>query len=120
MNKEQNTENKDLTANFGNTVLSDVLIRVYSGVSVEDKCRSQLHPLNEAIKAKEIVDLCESIDCYSNSTDFIQTIKYYAKSKNINTEFFLDGESFGSEIEPLFEDFNKSFDFMDGICKNIS
>lgn len=113
-------KNKDLTPNFGNTMLSDVLIKVYSGVSVEDKCRSQLHPLNEVIKAKEIVDLHKSIDCYSNSTDFIQTIKYYAKLKNINTEFFLNGESFGSEIEPIFEDFNKSFDFIDEICKKIS
>lgn len=53
MNKEQNTENKDLTATFGNTMLCDVLIKIYSGITVEDKCRHQLHPLNEVIKAKK-------------------------------------------------------------------
>lgn len=120
MNKEQNTENKDLTATFGNTMLCDVLIKIYSGITVEDKCRHQLHPLNEVIKAKKIVDLGKSTECYSNSTDFIQTIKYYSLAKGVNVEFYLDGKSYGNDIEPLFEDFNKSFDFMDSICKNIT
>ena len=40
--------------------MEDILIRVYSGESIEDKCRTQKHPLNEVKRAKEIIDLYDS------------------------------------------------------------
>ena len=89
-------------------MLCDVLIRVFCGISVEDKCRQQLHPLNEVKNAKEIVDLNKSIDCYSNSSDFVSTVKYYGLEKGVKTEFYIDGKSCDDDIEPVFENFNKS------------
>ena len=90
-----------------------ILIRVYCGESIEDKCRHQLHPLSEVKKAKEIMSLNKSIDCYSNSPDFVSAIKYIAEKNDVNVEFFLNGKSVGVDIEPIFEDFNKSFTFLD-------
>ena len=95
--------------------MEDILIRVYSGESIEDKCRTQKHPLNEVKRAKEIIDLNKSIDCYSNSPDFVSTIKYLSDKYSITSEFFLNGESFGNDIEPIFEDFNRAFTLMDSI-----
>ena len=115
-----NTDKNNFNATIGNTVLCDVLIRVFCGISVEDKCRQQLHPLNEVKKAKEIVDLNKSIDCYSNSSDFVSTIKYYGLEKGVKTEFYIDGKSCDDDIEPVFENFNKSFDLMNELCQNIA
>ena len=90
--------------------MEQILIKVFSGISIEDKCGKQLHPINEAKKAKTIVDKGESIEIYSNSPDFISIIKYYSLDKNINLEFYLDGTYLGDEIEPIFKEFNKAFD----------
>jgi len=98
---------------------SNVLIRVFCGISVENKCGYQLHPLNEVKRAKEIVDRNTSIDCYSNSTDFVSAIKYYGLEKGIKTEFYLDGKSCGEDIESIFENFNKSIDLLNELCPNI-
>ena len=86
------------------------MIKIFSGISIEDKCGKQLHPINEAKNAKMIVDKGESIEIYSNSPDFISTIKYYGLCKNINLEFHLDGISLGDDIEPIFKEFNKVFE----------
>ena len=116
----ENTKKNDFNATIGNTVLGDVLIRVFCGISVEGKCGQQFHPLNEVKKAKEIVDLNKSIDCYSNSPDFISTVKYYGLEKGVKTEFYIDSKSCGEDIEPVFENFNKSFDLIDELCPNIA
>lgn len=94
-----------------------ILIKIYSGISVEHKCRQQLHPLNEVNAAKKLIMAKRSIECYSNSPDFISTIKYMAEKVGIEVEFHLDGVSVGNNIEPIFEDFNRAFDKMDVICK---
>lgn len=44
----------------------------------------------------------------------MQTISYYADEKGINVEFFLNGESHGDNVEPLFKDFNRAFDLLIG------
>jgi hypothetical protein len=93
--------------------MGDILIRVYCGESVEDKCESQKHPLNEVKRAKKIVESGKISDCYSNSPDFVSAIKYLSEKNSIKSEFFLNGESFGDNIEPIFEDFNKSFTLLD-------
>ena len=116
---KDSTTNTFDTAN-SNAMLGDVLIRVFCGISVEDKCRQQLHPLNEVKNAKEIVDLNKSIDCYSNSSDFVSTVKYYGLEKGVKTEFYIDGKSCDDDIEPVFENFNKSFDLMNELCPNIA
>jgi hypothetical protein len=95
---------------------NSVKIQVFCGTSIEDKCRNQLHPLNEVKKAKQIIDLKESISCYSNSTDFISTIKYYGQKHNIETEFFLNNISCGDDIELIFKDFNESYKFLNTLC----
>ena len=89
-------------------------IKLYSGVSIEHKCREQLHPVSEVNKAIELInDLdTQTLTLFSNSTDFIGTIKYYGEKKEVELEFFLDYVSHGDDIEPLFEDFNKSFDII--------
>ncbi len=97
-----------------------VLIRVFCGVTIENNCRQQLHPINEVKKAKEIVELNKTIDCYTNSPDFVSTIKYYGLEKGVQTEFYIDGVCCGSDIEPIFENFNQSFDLINDLCPNIS
>jgi len=97
----------------------NITIKVYSGLSVEDKCRHQLHPINEVKQAEKIVLLRKSTVCYSNSSDFVSAIKYLCKRDKINVEFFLDGVSNGSSAETIFEEFNKSFDLMVELCPNI-
>ena len=101
-------------------MLCDVLIRVFCGISIEDNCEKQLHPLNEVKKAKKIIDLNKSIDCYSNSSDFISTVKYYGLKKGVKTEFYIDGKICDDDIEPIFESLNKSFDLIDELCSNIA
>ena len=91
------------------------LIRVFCGESIQDKCGNQLHPLNEVKKAKEVIDLKESIDCYSNSPDFVLTIKYYGLSKGIKTQFFINEVNCDDDIEPIFKDFNKSIEIINTI-----
>ena len=100
--------------------MEDILIRVYCGESIEDKCRHQLHPLNEVIQAQKSLSLNKSMDFYSNSPDFVSAIKYLCQEKNITCEFFLNGESTGSNIEPIFDNFNKSFDLLIELCTNIA
>jgi hypothetical protein len=99
--------------------MKDILIKVYCGVSVEGKCRHQLHPINEVIQAQKILSLNKSTELYSNSPDFVSAIKYLCQEKNINCEFFLDGESVGNDIEAIFESFNKAFDLLNDLCPNI-
>lgn len=101
-------------------MLGDVFIRVFCGVSIEDKCRHQLHPLNEVIQAQKSLSLNKSMEFYSNSPDFVYAIKYLCQEKSINCEFFLNGESTGDDIEPIFENFNKSFDLLNELCPNIA
>jgi hypothetical protein len=95
-----------------NAPLDGVLIRVFCGVTVEHKCGAQLHPLNDVLKAKEIVDLKKSINVFSNSPDFVSAIKYLCDKDGIKCVFFLDGESVGDDIEPIFENFNQSLDLL--------
>ena len=94
----------------------DVLkAKIYCGLTVEDKCKSQLHPLNEVKNAKKLIDSKNNIVTYSNSTDFIAMIKYYGEQEGYSCEFFLDGVSFGNDIEPIFDNLNKSLSFMDNV-----
>lgn len=88
-----------------------VKIIVYTGETIEHYCLSR-HPVSEVKKAKEIIDLNKSNICYSNYSDFIAAIKYLAEQENIEVEFFLNGKSVGSDIEPIFEDLNRSYDLI--------
>ena len=56
------------------------------------------------------------MDLFSNSPDFIFAIKYLCQEFNINCLFYLNGESLGNNIEPIFEDFNKSFELVNALC----
>jgi len=98
--------------------MEEIIIKVYCGLTVESLCRQQLRPLNEVKAAKSIIDLNKSMVAYSNSPDFVAAIRNYAKEKGVKTEFFLDGVSCDNNIDPIFEDFNKSLDLLDGLCKN--
>lgn len=86
-----------------------IKIDVYCGETVEQLCRHQLHPVNEVKQAKMLVDLNKSTIVYSNSPDFISAIKYFSDMKKIDIEFHLNGKSCGDDIEPIFEDMNRSF-----------
>ena len=97
-------------------MLGDILIRVFCGISIEDKCRHQLHPLNEVVQAQKILSLNKSTDLFSNSPDFVSAIKYICHEKQIKCEFFLDGKSVGINTEPIFDSFNKSFDLLNDLC----
>ena len=114
------TSNEAENGNKSKPLLGDVFIRVFCGVSIEDKCGHQLHPLNEVIQVQKSLPLNKSMDFYSNSPDFVSAIKYLCQENNIKCEFFLNGESTGDDIEPIFEDFNKAFDLLNELCPNIA
>jgi hypothetical protein len=52
---------EEQNGNFAKPMLGDVFIRVFCGVSIEDKCRNQLHPLNEVIQAQKSLSLNKSM-----------------------------------------------------------
>lgn len=84
-------------------------IIVYCGKSVEHLCGKQRHPYNDVLLANELIIMGSKIVAYySNSPDFVSAIKHIGDKHGITTEFFLDGVSHGSEIDPIFADFNKS------------
>lgn len=87
-------------------------INVYCGISVEDKCGEQLHPLNYVVQAQKLLSLNKSMDFYSNSPDFVSAVKYLCQARGVDCEFFLDGESCGDNIEPIFESFNMAIDLL--------
>lgn len=95
-------------------IMKTVLIRVYCGMTIEN--RDTLHPLNEVKAAQRTILRKKSTDCYSNSPDFVSTMKYFGEKEGVQVEFFLDGISLGNNIEPIFEDFNRALDYMDKIC----
>lgn len=94
-------------------------IIVHCGLSIESKCDKQLHPLSEVNKAKEIIDNKQYGEYYSNSPDFVSTIKYYGESNGINCIFTLNNEYQGSNIKDIFNDFNKSFTLLDKLCPEL-
>jgi len=99
--------------------------KVYTGTDIEDMCGRQLHPLNEVKSAKATIDTylkCHK-ECkgdtktkavvdyiFTNSPDFVAAIKEYGETNDLFVEFYLNGVSKGYDIEPIFEDFNRSFD----------
>lgn len=92
-------------------------INVYCGKGVTNYLEFQKHPVDEILNAKAIIDIGKSADCYSNSLDFIATIKNYGEFKKVKTNFYLDGEFLGNNIEPILKDFNQSIDLLNEICK---
>lgn len=87
-------------------------VKVFCGESVQDKCGRQLHPVAEVNRAIEILNSPTDEIVYSNHPDFVSAIKYAGQKKNINTEFFLNGISYGDDIEEIFKDFNRALDMM--------
>jgi hypothetical protein len=93
-------------------------VEVYSEISVEDKCISR-HPINDAKKAKELVDLALKgifISTHTNSIYFIISIHMLCVEFDVNIEFFLDGKSLGSDYEPITDDFKKSAEYIHELC----
>jgi len=96
-------------------------ITVYCGESITDKCRQQEHPAEEVKRAKMLIDSCNdkatpAYITYSNSPDFVSMIKYYAEKQGVETEFFLNGVSQGSEIDEIFRDFNRATEMICNLC----
>jgi hypothetical protein len=87
-------------------------IKVYCGETIEEKCDKQLHPVKFVELAQSLVLSNTNEICYSNNPDFVMGIKYIAKKHNIDIEFFLNGVSCGDDIEPIFNDFNRSLDMI--------
>lgn len=87
-------------------------VTVYCGESIQGKCGKQMHPANEVMNAKAFVESLVDEVCYSNHPDFISAIKYIGKKQHVQTEFFLNGVSCGDDIEPIFEDLNRSLDLI--------
>ena len=92
-----------------------ILIRIFTGESIEDKCRNQLHPINEVKKAKEIFDLNKDIDLYSNSPHFVKTLHDLVRNSinSITLHFYLN--NMRCSLEDVFEDFNKSYTLLSEI-----
>jgi len=87
-------------------------ITVYCGESISDKCRQQFHPIKEVERAVELISTNRDVITYSNHPDFVSAIKYIGLKQGVETEFFLNGVSCGSDIEPIFNDFNRALDMI--------
>lgn len=104
-----------------------IKIKIYTGLSVESKCGKQVHPLTNVKIAEALIKSAKSLDLlihspisvWSNSPDFISSIKYLALKEEIEIEFYLDGVNHGTDIEPIFESFNESIDYLDKIIDKI-
>lgn len=88
--------------------MSQKTIKVYCGESVQDLCRSQLHPVAEVKRAGELLAMACNVVSYSNSPDFVSAVNHLAKKYQAEPEFFLNGVSCGQDIEPIFADFNRA------------
>lgn len=96
-------------------------IKVYSGLTVENKCGKQVHPITEVNRAIDLINNAKELvfeefspyRVYSNSPDFISAIKYLAEQEKIDIMFNLDGVDLGTDIEPIFNSFNKSFELLE-------
>lgn len=95
-----------------NNEKENVLIKVYAGKSVAHLCTPQLHPVHSVEAALFLITQNKSTSVYSNDTDFISAIKYIGNKNGVKTEFYLDGVNHGSDIDPLFGDFNKAMDLI--------
>jgi len=94
-------------------IKKEIIVKIYCGESIEVKCKHQLHPINEVKSAIKLLETGKDIITYSNSPDFIITIKYCCEEMGIKPEFFLNDVSQGSNIENIFDDFNRSFKLLD-------
>ena len=86
-------------------------ITVYCGKSIEGKCGKQLHPTNEVQQAYDFIkslSLGEHQHHFSNNPDFVSAIKWIGEKYGVKTEFYLDDVYHGSNIDPIFADFNQS------------
>ena len=46
-------------------------------------------------------------------------IKYGGEKLGINIEFIHNGDSIGTDVEPIFEDFNRSLDMISELIDDI-
>lgn len=86
------------------------MITIHCGESIEDKCFPISHPLLNVKAAKDIIEKSEPITVYSNNPDFVQTAVHYGEQNGITVELFLNGKP--SNIEEVFEDFNRCYELM--------
>lgn len=94
-------------------------INIYCGLTVENKCGKQVHPVTDVKAAISIVDKVKTyspdtptLRVYSNSPDFISAIKYLCIKEKVFCEFFHDGVSTGTDIEPIYAGFNVALDMI--------
>jgi len=96
-------------------------INIYCGESIESSPENgiEIHPISQVKNALRMVEksikLKQNSTAYSNNPDFVSAIKYICELKEVEVEFFLNGESQGSDIEKIFEDFNRSYDLLNSI-----
>ena len=87
-------------------------VTVYCGESIQKKCGEELHPVAEVQRASALINSDKNEFAYSNCADFISAIKYIGMKHGVETEFFLNGVSCGSEVEPIFKDLNRAIDLI--------
>jgi hypothetical protein len=96
-------------------------INVYCGESIESSHENgtEIHPINQVKNALRMVEksikLKKNLAAYSNNPDFVSAIKYICELKEVEVQFFLNGKSQGSDIEKIFEDFNRAYDLLNDI-----
>lgn len=84
-------------------------MNLYCGLSIEHKCGKELHPLTNVQRGVEYVK--NGADMYSNSPDLVMMMVEVCKNRNIHLNIYLDGVI--SDIETVFNDFNRSYDIID-------
>lgn len=96
-------------------------LRINCGELVVESRNQEYHPVKaveQALTVVKDVNKGISLSINSNNPDFIQAIKYLGEKYNIEVEFFLNGESIGNDIEPIFEDLNRGYFLLDKLLKD--
>ncbi len=92
-------------------------VTVYCGETIQEKCGKQLHPVQDVEFAKKLIESDKDEVAYSNSPDFVSAIKYIGLKQGVETVFFLNEINYGNDIDPIFEDFNRSLDMVSELSK---
>lgn len=93
--------------------------QIHSGKSIEHELTQMYHPVTQVNLAYDFITSNDKLITYSNSPDFIMAAKYIAQKYNVAINFYKDGINCGDDIEPIFDDFNKSLDMINeyDICE---
>lgn len=106
--------------------MNRLTLQIICGEKVDDKLITDpRHPFLAIQQAKQLIDDMllqkkEMQQKYSNSTDVISCLYYYGTSVGIDVRIYQNDLEHEITLEQAFDDWNRSFDYLDQICERKS